>query len=49
MIKPHGSAELTPLFVDNQEQQAALLEEAKTLKSIVVSSAAAANYRHPSR
>ena len=43
MIKPHGSDELNPLFVYDTEQRHALIEEAETLPSIVVNSAAAAN------
>ena len=43
MIKPHGSDELNPLFVYDSEQRHALIEEAETLPSIVVNSAAAAN------
>lgn len=39
MIKPHGSDQLNPLFVDD----AAVRTEAETLPSIVVTSAAAAN------
>ncbi len=43
MIKPHGAAELTPLFVDSDEQRAALMKEAETLPQLLVSSASAAN------
>ncbi|RLA55176.1 MAG: sulfate adenylyltransferase [Gammaproteobacteria bacterium] len=43
MIKPHGSDELNPLFVYNAEQRHALLAEAETLPSMMLSSAAAAN------
>ena len=43
MIKPHGSDELNPLFVYDTVQRHALIEEAETLPSIVVNSAAAAN------
>ncbi len=43
MIKPHGSDELNPLFVYNAEQRHALLAEAETLPSMLLSSAAAAN------
>ncbi len=43
MLKPHGSDTLNPLYVADDAKRAALLEEAKGLKSIVVSSAAAAN------
>lgn len=43
MIKPHGSDTLNPLFVTDDDARAALMEEAKTLPSIIVSSADAAN------
>lgn len=43
MIKPHGSDQLNPLYVSDDAARAALLKEAETLPSIVVSSAAAAN------
>jgi sulfate adenylyltransferase len=43
MIKPHGSETLNPLFVADDAKRAALIEEAKGLKSIVVCSQAAAN------
>jgi len=43
MIKPHGSDKLNPLFVTDDTARAALIEEAKSLPSIVVSSADAAN------
>ena len=43
MLKPHGSDTLNPLYVADDAKRAALLEEAAGLKSIVVSSAAAAN------
>ncbi len=43
MIKPHGSDSLNPLFVTDDAARAALIEEAKSLPSIVVSSADAAN------
>lgn len=43
MIKPHGGAQLTPLYVDNDEQRAALLKEAETLPKLLVNSATAAN------
>ncbi len=43
MIKPHGSAELNPLYVMDAGQRAALTREAEQLPSLVVSSAAAAN------
>ena len=43
MIKPHGSDELNPLFVENAAQRQALLKEAEKLPSLLLSSAAAAN------
>jgi sulfate adenylyltransferase len=43
MIKPHGADQLKPLFVYDEARREALLAEAHTLPSIVVSSAAAAN------
>jgi sulfate adenylyltransferase len=43
MIKPHGSDKLNPLYVIDDAKRAALLKEAESLPSIVVSSAAAAN------
>jgi sulfate adenylyltransferase len=43
MIKPHGSEELNPLFVKDDAKRAALIKEAASLPSIVVSSAAAGN------
>jgi len=43
VIKPHGSDELNPLYVMDDAERAKLTEEAKSLPSIVVSSAAAAN------
>jgi len=43
MIKPHGAEELRPLYVDDDTARQALLEEAETLPSLVVNSAAAAN------
>lgn len=43
MIKPHGSAKLTPLYVEAQEQRAALIKEAESLPKLLVNSAAAAN------
>ncbi|MDJ0762366.1 MAG: sulfate adenylyltransferase [Myxococcota bacterium] len=43
MIKPHGSEQLNPLFVQDDAKRAALVKEAEGLPSIVVSSAAAAN------
>ncbi len=43
LIKPHGSEALNPLFVYDPVENARLREEAESLPSIVVSSAAAAN------
>lgn len=43
MIKPHGSDKLNPLYVMDASQRAKLVEEAKGLPSIVISSAAAGN------
>ena len=43
MIKPHGSERLSPLYVMDSKERAALAQEAEQLPSLVVSSAAAAN------
>jgi sulfate adenylyltransferase len=43
MIKPVGADELKPLFVYDSEQHHALMKEAETLPSILISSAAAGN------
>ena len=43
MIKPHGSQELNALYVADDAQRAALLEEAEGLPSLALNSAAAAN------
>lgn len=43
MINPHGADQLNPLFVYENEQRLALVSEAETLPSLLVSSAAAAN------
>ena len=43
MIKPHRSNTLQPLFVEDKNRRADLLEEAGGLPSVLVSSAAAAN------
>jgi sulfate adenylyltransferase len=43
MIKPHGSDELKPLYVMDENERAELLKEAENLPSVVISSAAAAN------
>ena len=43
MIRPHGSDELQPLFIQDEEKRRALLEEAETLPQLLLNSAAAAN------
>ena len=43
MIKPHGSAQLTPLYVDDAKRRAELEEEAQSLPKLLVNSAAASN------
>jgi len=43
MIKPHGSDQLNPLYIQNEKDRAELAKEAESLPSIIVSSAAAAN------
>ncbi|MFZ0428308.1 MAG: sulfate adenylyltransferase [Acidobacteriota bacterium] len=43
MIKPHGSDRLNPLYVQDENERKKLLQEAESLPSVVVSSAAAAN------
>lgn len=43
MIKPHGSSRLRPLLVEDEKRREALLQEAETLPSLVLNSAAAAN------
>ncbi len=43
MIKPHGADALNPLFIADDAQRAALLEDAATLEQVLVSSATAAN------
>lgn len=43
MIKPHGSEHLKPLYVMDENLRQALIKEAETLPSVVISSAAAAN------
>lgn len=43
MIKPHGSAELHPLYVNDDAARAALQAEAEQLPSLLLNSAAAAN------
>ncbi|WP_019583004.1 sulfate adenylyltransferase [Thioalkalivibrio sp. ALE16] len=43
MIKPHGADTLKPLFAYDPDQHHALLQEAETLPSVVISSGAAGN------
>ena len=43
MIKPHGAEALKPLLVSDPGEKAALLEEAESLPSLTLNSAAAAN------
>lgn len=43
MIKPHGADALNPLYVAEQSVRDELLNESKTLKQVLVSSATAAN------
>lgn len=43
MIKPHGSAQLRPLYVYDNDARAALAAEAESLPSMLLNSAAAAN------
>ena len=43
MIKPHGSAELNPLYVADAAEREALQREAESLPSLLLNSAAAAN------
>lgn len=43
MIRPHGSEELTPLFVADEQQRADLAREAESLPSLLLTSGAAAN------
>jgi sulfate adenylyltransferase len=43
MIKPHGSDTLNPLYVADDAEREALIKEAESLPSIIVSSAAAGN------
>lgn len=43
MIKPHGADSLTPLYVSDDKERAALTAEANDLTSLTISSAAAAN------
>ncbi|MBS0002833.1 MAG: sulfate adenylyltransferase [Thioalkalivibrio sp.] len=43
MMKPHGADTLKPLFVYDTEKHHALMQEAETLPSVLISSAAAGN------
>ncbi len=43
MIKPHGSAQLQPRFVEDESHNAALTERAATLPQLTLTSAAAGN------
>ncbi len=43
MIKPHGSNQLDPLYVQNDIERARLTKEARSLPSLLISSAAAGN------
>ena len=43
MIKPHGTGELRPRFVQDAGKRQSLLEEAETLPQLMLNSAAAAN------
>jgi sulfate adenylyltransferase len=43
VIKPHGADALNPLFVADQDQREALLNEAQGLAQVLISSATAAN------
>ncbi len=43
MIKPYNSTTLTPLYVECADERRALTEQAQSLKSVLLSSAAAAN------
>ena len=43
MIKPHGSTQLNPLYVQDDAKRAQLVKEAEGLPSLVISSAAAGN------
>ncbi|EED33814.1 sulfate adenylyltransferase [gamma proteobacterium NOR5-3] len=43
MIKPHGSTQLRPLYVHDDQARAALVAEADSLPSMLLNSAAAAN------
>mgnify|MGYP006300978357 CR=1 FL=1 len=43
MIKPHGSEQLKPLYVNDKNERDEILRDAESLPSVTVSSAAAAN------
>jgi len=43
MIRPHGADALNPLFIKDQAERNAVLEQAKALPQVCISSAAAAN------
>ena len=43
MIQPHSSSTLNGLYVDEVDARAALQEDAKTLPTLLLNSAAAAN------
>ena len=43
MIRPHGSGELKPLYIEDPEQNKQLQAEAESLPSLLLNSAAAAN------
>jgi len=43
MIKPHGSNQLTPLFVEDKAKRNELIVKAEKLPSIILSATAAAN------
>ena len=43
MIKPHGSAHLTPLYVEDAARRTALEQEAESLPKLLLNSAAASN------
>jgi len=43
MISPHGSVDLTPLYVDDKNERERLIKEAEGLPQLLLTSAAAAN------
>ena len=43
MIRPHGSEHLNPLYIEDPEHRQQLLDEAESLPTLLLSSAAAAN------